>query len=402
MLFRNYSADVRFFRLLLPSLLRVALRAFLHMSWPTRLALLRINLRRWLVWLPFKIRERREGIKMPVTLQVIDDVACKAACANCLFTTFHDRKQRLSIGELDDLLDQALAMNITNVYLVGADPFYRDDIDEFLGMLARHRYQLFLLFTEGKRVTEAQLDQMRAAGNILPTLNIDGLEEASDRRKGDGTFAVVDTLLERMTARKMLFGATAMVSTANIDEVTGQPFVSYLDGHGAYFLAYIPYTPVDLRQERDLVLDATTRGSLFDRAAKLNRTIRRMVVFDLLGIEQQLTSCPAAVYTMTVYHDGTVTPCLAIPAGRKESNIRQRPLRAIFMEDPLYRTIRERHAEVRKSNRASGRRDKVHCLFYTDRELLRRYFDEHADEVNVLAPYAVEFLAEDEADEEAG
>ncbi len=402
MLFRNYSADIRFFRLMLPPLLRVALRAFLYMAWPTRLALLRINLRRWLVWLPFKIREWRDGLAMPVTLQVVDDVSCKAACSNCFFTTFQDRKQRLSIEEMDGLLDQALAMNITNVYLVGADPFYRDDIDEFLALLSRHPYQLFMLFTEGKRITEAQLDRIRAAGNIIPTLNIDGLEEASDRRKGDGTFEVVDTLLERMSQRHMIFGATAMVSTANVEEVTSEPFVRYLDGHGAYFLAYIPYTPVDLRLERELVLDGTDRDALFDRAAELNRAVRRMVVFDMLGIEQQLTSCPAAVYTVTVYHDGTVTPCLAVPAGSKGANIRQRPLRSIFVEDPLYRTIRERHAEVRRSNRATGRRDKVHCLFYTDRDLLRCYFEEHADEVKVLAPHAVEFLADGGVDEEAG
>ena len=99
-----------------------------------------------------------------MTLQVVDDVGCRAACANCVFTAFHDRHDRLSLDELSDLFDQALAMNVTNIYLVGADPFYRDDTEEFLDVLARHRYQFFLLFTEGQKVSPANLDQMRRAG----------------------------------------------------------------------------------------------------------------------------------------------------------------------------------------------------------------------------------------------
>jgi hypothetical protein len=93
---------------------------------------------------------------------------------------------------------------------------------------------------------------------------------------------------------------------------------------------------------------------------------------------------------MTVYHDGTVTPCLAIPAGRTESNVKQRHLRDIFVDDPLYRALRQRHTDLARTNRETGRNDKVHCLFYTDREFLQRYFEDHADEITVLAPYALD------------
>ena len=390
MLFRNYGLSWRLLRAYAPVMLRALVRGLWFAGWPMRWAMLRMSLRRALVWLPARLRERRLGLRMPVTLQVIDDVGCKAACANCVYTAMRDKHTRLTLDDLDRLLDQALQMNVTNVYLLGADPFYRDDIDAMLDLLAHHRYQLFLLFSEGQAITGDHLDRIRAAGNIVPVLNIDGLEQATERRKGEGSWARVDGLLAGLWDRRMVFGVSTMVSTANLDEVTGDAFVRTLEDRGAYFLAYAPYTPVDRRKEADLVMDGHAREVLFERSLALNRGRRRLATFDLLGIEQKLTSCPAGVYTMTVYHDGTVTPCLAIPAGRTESNVKRRHLRDIFVEDPLYRALRQRHADLARANRETGRDDKVHCLFYTDREFLQRYFADHADEITVLAPYAVD------------
>jgi len=401
MLFRNYGTDLRFARMFVPALLKVSLRALWYVNGPAKLAMLRMSLRRWLVWLPAKLRSWREGLAPPVTLHVIDDVGCRAACANCVFTAFHDRRDRLSLEELSDLLDQALAMNVTNIYLVGADPFYRDDTSAFLDVLARHRYQYFLLFTEGQQVAPEHLDQLRAAGNVALVLNIDGLEQATEQRKGKGSFAAQRELLDGLRARRMVFGVSSMTSTANLDEVTSEAFVRTLDEAGAYFLAYIPYSPVDRRAEAHLMLSEDQRDGLFDRALALNRTAaRRMMVFDLLGIEQKLTSCPAGVYSMTVYHDGTVTPCLAIPAGHEASNVRRRPLAEIWRDDPLYRAIRARHAALCERNRRDGARDRVHCMFFTDSDFLRQYFDEHQGEIKVLAPYATQ-LGEEPAEEPA-
>ncbi len=390
MLFRNYGLSWRLLKIYAPVMLRVLVRGLWFAGWPMRIAMLRMSLRRWLTWLPHRIREWRLGVRMPVTLQIIDDVGCKAACANCVYTVMRDRHTRLSLDDLDRVLDQALAMGITNIYMLGADPFYRDDTEALLERLARHRYQLFLLFSEGQRMTEEHLDRIRAAGNIVPVLNIDGLEEATERRKGDGSWSKVDRLLSQLRDRRMVFGVSTMVSTANLGEVASEPFVRYLEERGCYFLAYAPYTPADRRKEAALVMTAAQRDELFERALAINQVTNRIATFDLLGIEQKLTSCPAAVYTMTVYHDGTVTPCLAIPAGRTESNVKQRDLCEIFVNDPLYVALRQRHAAVAKANRETGRNDKVHCLFYTDRDFLRQYFSEHADEITVLAPYAVD------------
>jgi MoaA/NifB/PqqE/SkfB family radical SAM enzyme len=391
MLIRNYGTPWRFLLILGPSLFRVVLRSFWGVHHRARLAALRVFAGRVWRWLPGRIRQWRDRVRYPVTLQIVDDVNCRAGCDHCVFNAFDVRGPGLSLDDLDRLFRQALELNVTNIYLMGADPFYRANADAFLGLLAGHRSQMFFLFTEGKRVTPGHLDAIRRAGNIVPVMNIDGLRDASDRRKGPGTFDVVDALLCRMRDARMPYFVTCMVSAANYDEVTGPDFCAWLQDRGAFLLAFLPYTPVDHQAERDLVMDAPMRAALFDRSLDLARKVRRMAVLDLLGIEEHLTSCPAAHDSMTVYQDGTLTPCPAVTLGRIDANVRDRTLRDLFRDDGLYRAIRERRAGLRNKGEKPG------CLFYGDRTFLREYLAAHPGEVRVLNPGSRRII-EEEAD----
>lgn len=385
MFVRNYRTDFRYYRVMAPILWRLA-RRFLGVGPATWRA-------GWQAWwtgltrgLPARLRARRDGVPSPVTLQVVDDVACRAGCAHCTFLGFPDRRSRLSLEDLDHLFDQARRMGITQVYLMGADPFYREDAADLLVLLARHRGQFFLLFTEGRRVGDGHLDQIAAAGNIVPVLNIDGLGATTDGRKGPGAFEDQQRLMEGLRRRRVPFLVTTMIHRDNHDEVTSLEFLRWLEDRGAWLVAYVPYVPVDPRRDFGLVLDASRREALFDRAMARNRQLRRLAVMDLLGIEQRLTSCPAGIFSLTVWHDGTLAPCPAVALGMEASNVLRKPLAEAFRDDPLYRALRDRHRE------AAARGERLHCQFFTDPAFLRDFVTRHRSEVRVLSPGTLRIL----------
>ena len=385
MLTHSYSVGLKFLRHMGLPLLRLSLRGLFglnrHMLW----RVLGITLWRAWRWLPRQLRRLQDGIAMPVTLQVVDDIRCGARCTHCLFTAYQGKGQALSLEELSDLLDQAAAMDVGHVYLMGADPFYRKDPDATLAMIARHRRQIFYLFSEGQRIEDRHLDAILRAGNIVPMLNIDGLEAATDARKGPGAWSRVSALIERLHARRIPWFVTTMVSTANYEHVTSSAYLDHLDAMGAWVVAYLPYTPVDAHAEDALVLSDAQRAELFQRSLRLNGWRRRLVVMDMLGIEQELTSCPAGTQTMTVYHDGTVAPCAAIPMGHRSSNVRAKPLRELWLTDPLYLALRKLH----RSRRGQGA---LHCLYFTDTRFLASYLDEHADDMVIINPDAARWV----------
>ncbi|MFH1468773.1 MAG: radical SAM protein [Pseudomonadota bacterium] len=383
MLTHSYSAGVRFFRHLGLPLLRLSLRGLFSMNRYALFSVLRLALWRAWRWLPRWLQARRDGLAMPVTLQVVDDTRCGARCTHCLFSAFTDRGAHLTLEDLGRLLDQAAGMDIGHVYLMGADPFHRRDPAAYLALLAAHPHQVFYLFTEGQRLSDEHLERLRRAGNIVPMLNVDGLEQATEARKGEGAWGRVSALMGRLHARRVPWFVTTMVSTANFEHVTSEAYLEHLAARGAWIVAYLPYTPVDAHAEADLVLSEAQLGELYHRSLRLNSWRRKLVVLDMLGIERELTSCPAGLETITVYHDGTVAPCAALPLGHRASNVKEKPLRELFLTDPLYVAMR-----------AARRNGPLHCLHYGDTTLLADHLETHGDAMVVLNPDTARWLRE--------
>lgn len=384
---QRYSSNAAYLAALAPSLLKLTLRGLVTLNHHALWAAIRVSLHRTLRWIPSLLSRWRSGLEEPQVMQVVDDIQCKAGCTHCVFSSFRVRGPGLSHEELGLLFDQAADMGVSYVYLIGADPFYRPQASAFLKLLASRRRQIFYLFTEGLRFGDDHLAQIRAAGNIIPVLNIDGLRESTDRRKGEGSFTILEGLLKRLREARIPWFVSTMISTENQDEVTSASFVDWLGAHGAWLLAFVPYTPADPRAEAALVLSREERRALFARAMALNRGRWNPVVLDLIGIEERLTSCPSAHYAITVFHEGTVTPCVALPLGHKESNIRERPLREIYREDPLYRAIRARRKQIHD---AGG---EAHCMVFTDPSFIAEYLQKNREQMVLLAPSMAE-LAE--------
>lgn len=380
MLTSTPKASLRYLLHLAPAMARVALRGLFG----TNRHAVAVLLRQWIVrawrWLPDLIRARREGVPMPRVLQLVDDVACGAGCSHCVFASFRARGRALSRDDLAGILDQAAEMGVGWVYMLGSDPFYRPDAALLLDLLAARRSIVFYLFTEGRRFDFALLDRVARAGNIVPVLNVDGLREATERRKGAGSWDALESLADRLRARRLPWFVSTMVSRENLDEVTSRPFVDWLGRRGAWVLAYVPYSPVDPRAEAGIVLTRADRDLLFSRSLALNRGRWRPAVLDLVGIEEKLTSCPSALHSMTVFFDGTAAPCVALPFGSRDANVLRRPLRDVFLHDPLHQAIRAFHAD----------HGNARCMVFSDPTFVRGWLDEHGDEMVVLSPAMVE------------
>jgi len=380
MLTQTFTTPVAYLRTLGPALLRLGVRGVFEMNRRMLWTVARLTVRRWLRGPLRLVRRLRDGLPMPMTMQLIDDIQCRAGCSHCVFTGFSVRGPGLTLAEMGRLLDEAEDLDVTYVYLIGSDPFYRDDPGALLALLAARKNQVFYLFTEGRRVTTAWLDAIAAAGNIVPVLNIDGLAAATDARKGDGTFARVETLVAGLRTRRIPWFVTTMAARQTLDAVTDPAYVDWLQAHGAWILAYTPYTPADARADDADVMTPDQREILYERSLALTRGRPNPVVLDLLGVEEHLTSCPAGKYTVTVFHDGTLTPCVALPLGT--SDVKDRGLRHAFLHDPLYNAIRA----FKKGKR------KPPCMAFSDPTFLRTYLRDHPGEVRVLSPAIVDKL----------
>lgn len=363
----------------LPKWIRLTNRMLFSAHRNVRKATRRILLNKIKTSLSLVLKGGSKGIPYPKTLQIINSVACEANCKQCLFQSYTDRKQELSLADLQRLFRESQDLNVATVHLIGADVFYRSDALRFLELLKQQTVQLFLLFTDGLRITPQHIELIRDAGNILLVLNIDGGAKTNDWRKGAGAFQKIEVLCERLKQENLVFGTSTMVSNANLDEVTRPSFIKQIRDLGAVFTAYLPFSPVtDRDSELEITADAYAR--LFPKSLELNGLFKDFMVYDLLGFEENVTSCSAAESVLCVFNDGTVSPCFAIPAGFKGSTIHQKSLKEIWVDDPLFKAVR--------TWRQQETDQKLRCLFMNP-DRLRGFVRQHeTDEFSFLSSMA--------------
>ena len=69
-------------------------------------------------------------------------------------------------------------------------------------------------------VMNASAGEMLRVKNLVPAIGIEGFEEATDFRRGSGTYQKVIGAMKRLKARKQLFGISCCYTSKNV-EVTG-------------------------------------------------------------------------------------------------------------------------------------------------------------------------------------
>ena len=107
-----------------------------------------------------------------------------------------------------------------------------------------HSDCIFLCFTNATLIDEKLADEMLEVGNFVPAISLEGFEEATDGRRGDGIYQKVIKAMNLLRRKKLLYGISACYTSANYDSITSAEFYDKLIDLGAYFIWYFHYMPV--------------------------------------------------------------------------------------------------------------------------------------------------------------
>ncbi len=348
MVFFSFDNSVKYLRLFVPCLIRNAIHQFFWSAPSFKRSMFRISARSITGF--FSGWMKRGRFHGPKVLQLIHDTRCKASCSGCIFRSYYNRDSYLTHNELSVLFDDALSLGIQNLYVLGADPFYTHDKGiKLMKLLQKQANQRFFLFTEGTSVPDEAIITIARSGNIIPIVSLDGFNTESDTRKHAGSHEEILHLLVRFREHRIIYGISTMLTEANAGYIIDGSYYESLRLYRPAFLALLPYTQTtkDIQSNQEII--ATQRIEVFHSSIKFMSLKGSYPVFDLLGMESFITSCPAAQYSIAVFHDGTVTPCFAIPAG--VSSIRESPLSEILKNDTFLSAIRKHRMYEIKAGR---------------------------------------------------
>lgn len=170
-------------------------------------------------------RERleAEGVRVPPIMIASVTNRCNLSCKGC-----YNRAQHRPVGlemaaaDWSRVFREARDLGISIVLLAGGEPLVRPDV---LDAAAAVPEILFPVFTNGLLLDDAFVSRLSARRNLIPVLSIEGHEDETDERRGEGVYQRLRETMAMLRSAGGFFGVSLTVTSQNFEDITGEGFV---------------------------------------------------------------------------------------------------------------------------------------------------------------------------------
>jgi MoaA/NifB/PqqE/SkfB family radical SAM enzyme len=284
-------------------------------------------------------RQRRvnetENCNCPWAILMDPTTACNLHCVGCWAANYTDKKQKsMTFEELDSIITQGKELG-TYIYLyTGGEPMLRKH--DIIKLCEKHPDCFFSAFTNGTLVDEDFADEMLRVKNFMPAFSIEGFEEATDSRRGAGTFAKVTRAMGILRERRLPFGASICYTSQNYDSITSDEFIQFLVDQGVLFSWIFTYIPVGVGAPTELLASAEQRSGMYHKVREHWRQEVPIFFADFWNDGEYTGGCIAGARRyLHINAGGDVEPCAFIHYS--DSNIREKSLLECY-KSPLFKS----------------------------------------------------------------
>ncbi|MGN0507923.1 MAG: radical SAM protein, partial [Ruminococcus sp.] len=213
----------------------------------------------------------------------------------------------------------------------GGEPLVRKK--DIIRLCEAHPDCQFLAFTNGTLIDEEFADEMLRVKNFIPAISVEGFEEATDYRRGKGTFKAVMKAIEILKRKKLPFGASCCYTSQNVDSIGSEEFIDMLVDSGVKFAWFFHYMPVGNDAVTDLLPTPEQREKMYSQIRSFRET-KPIFTIDFQNDGEFVGGCVAGgrLY-LHINANGDIEPCAFIHYS--DSNIKDKTLLEAYTS-PLF------------------------------------------------------------------
>ena len=272
-------------------------------------------------WSKQEETRQKYGCNVPWAILLDPPSACNLHCTGC-WAAEYGNKLNLTFEEIDDIIEQGKAMGVYMYIYTGGEPLVRKK--DIIRLCEKHSDCIFLCFTNGTLIDEEFADEMLRVGNFVPAISLEGFEEATDGRRGNGVYAKATKAMELLRKKKLFYGISACYTSANFESITSEEFFDKLIEMGAYFIWYFHYMPVGNDASPELLPTPEQRKETYRRIREY-RSTKPLFAMDFQNDAEYVGGCIAGGRRyLHINANGDVDPCVFIHYS--DSNIREKTL----------------------------------------------------------------------------
>lgn len=274
------------------------------------------------------------GCNIPWAILMDPTSACNLKCIGC-WAAEYKKQDNLTFEEMDSVIRQGKEFGTYFYIFSGGEPLMRKK--DLIRLCDKHPDCFFAAFTNGTLIDEAFAGELRRVGNFVPILSIEGIGEATDMRRGEGTFQKVVRAMDILRGAHLAFGFSCCYTSRNIDSVASDEFIDFMIEKGAWFGWYFTFIPVGTNAPVELIATPEQRAYMYRRVNEI-RSKRPIFVLDFWNDGQYSNGCVAG--GRRYFHinaAGDAEPCAFIHYA--DSNIRTKSI-AEILKSPLFMAYR--------------------------------------------------------------
>ena len=255
---------------------------------------------------------------------------CNLHCTGC-WAAEYGNKLNMTLEELDSIITQGEELGCYFYIYSGGEPLVRKK--DIITLCERHPEAAFLSFTNGTLIDEAFADEMLRVKNFVPAISVEGFEEATDFRRGKGTYAAVIRAMNILKERRLLFGISCCYTSKNTEVIGSEAYYDQMIELGAKFMWLFTYMPVGQDAVPELLVSAEQRAYMYHFVREM-RSKKPLFTLDFWNDGEYADGCIAGGRRyLHINANGDVEPCAFIHYS--DSNIREKTLLEA-LQSPLF------------------------------------------------------------------
>ncbi len=257
--------------------------------------------------------------------------ACNLHCTGCWAAEYGNRLN-LTYDELSNIVDQANELGTYMFLFTGGEPLVRKK--DVIRLCEEHNDCVFMSFTNATLIDEEFADEMLRVKNFVPAISVEGFEEATDDRRGHGTYQSVVRAMDILKRKKLPFGISCCYTSANAEVIGSEAYFDDMIAKGAKFAWFFTYMPCGQAAVPELLAKPEQREFMYHQVRKF-RSTKPIFTMDFWNDGEYVNGCIAGGRRyLHINANGDVEPCAFIHYS--DTNIREYTLldalrRPLFM-----------------------------------------------------------------------
>ncbi len=274
------------------------------------------------------------GCNIPWTVLMDPTSACNLHCTGC-WAAEYGNCLNLTFEELDGIISQAKELGMRMFLFSGGEPLVRKC--DILRLCEKHDDCVFLAFTNGTLLDEEFASNMLRVRNFIPAISVEGFEEATDVRRGEGTYKRVERAMGILRSHKLPFGLSCCYTSQNVSVIGSEEYFDWMVDMGAKFCWLFTYMPVGVGSPTHLMVSAEQRTMMYEKVRAFRKT-KPIFTIDFWNDGEYVNGCVAGgKYYLHINANGDIEPCAFIHYS--DSNIREKSL-IKALQSPLFASYR--------------------------------------------------------------